>query len=87
MSSQVRREAYLASCVEVVEQARREPGCLDFAIGADLVDPGRINIVERWDSRQSVETFRGDGPSGEQAASILAAAVAEYDVAESRSLT
>jgi hypothetical protein len=38
------REAYLAGCVSVVEQARRAVGCLDFAITADLIDPGRINI-------------------------------------------
>lgn len=81
-----KREAYLAGCVEVVERARREAGCLDFTLGADLVDPGRINIFERWDSRQSVESFRGTGPSNEQQASILAASVAEYDVAGSRSL-
>ncbi|WP_437045469.1 putative quinol monooxygenase [Streptomyces sp. enrichment culture] len=81
------RESYLAGCVTVVELARRAAGCLDFAITADLVDAGRINIFERWESRAAVEAFRGDGPSDEQGAAILAAAVAEYDVAEVRSLT
>lgn len=38
------RESYLASSVSVVESARRAPGCLDFAISADLIDAGRINI-------------------------------------------
>ncbi|MFD2352753.1 putative quinol monooxygenase [Nonomuraea ferruginea] len=33
-----RRERYLADCEGVAELARRAPGCLDFAIGADLVD-------------------------------------------------
>ena len=37
------RESYLTDCVSVVEQARRAPGCLDFAITGDLVDPGRID--------------------------------------------
>ncbi|WP_283611864.1 putative quinol monooxygenase, partial [Mycolicibacterium poriferae] len=41
------REAYLAGCERVVEQARRMPGCLDFAISADRVDPQRINVFER----------------------------------------
>jgi quinol monooxygenase YgiN len=41
------RESYLAECMPVVEQAREAPGCLDFTIGADLLDPGRINILER----------------------------------------
>ncbi|WP_327748605.1 antibiotic biosynthesis monooxygenase family protein [Streptomyces europaeiscabiei] len=81
------RESYLAGCVSVVELARRTPGCLDFAIAADLVDFGRINIFERWESQTAVEAFRGDGPGDEQGAAMLAAAVAEYDVAEVRSLT
>jgi quinol monooxygenase YgiN len=81
------RESYLADCVSVVKQARLAPGCLDFAITADLVDAGRIDIFERWESRAAVETFRGSGPSDEQSAAMLEASVAEYDVADVRSLT
>jgi quinol monooxygenase YgiN len=82
-----RREAYLAGCVGVVEQARRAAGCLDFALSADLIDPGRINVFERWDTREAVEAFRGSGPSDEQGAEIISASVAEYDIADVRSLT
>ncbi|MGW5360675.1 putative quinol monooxygenase [Actinopolymorpha pittospori] len=81
------RERYLADRVTVVEQARRAPGCLDFSIAADLIDPGRINIFERWDSQEAVTTFRSGGPSEEQGAAMLAASVSEYDVADVRSLT
>jgi hypothetical protein len=35
------RESYLQSCVEVIEQGRSAPGCLDFALTADLVTAGR----------------------------------------------
>jgi quinol monooxygenase YgiN len=81
------RESYLAGCIGVVEQARRTPGCLDFAISADLVEPGRINIFERWESQAAVEAFRGDGPSDDQRGAVLSASVAEYDVGDVRSLT
>ena len=81
------RERYLADCADVVEQARRAPGCLDFAITADLIDPGRINIFERWETQEAVRAFRGSGPSEEQSTAMLAASVAEYDVADIRSLT
>jgi quinol monooxygenase YgiN len=81
------RESYLADCVSVVEQARRTPGCLDFTITADLVDAGRIDIFERWESQAAVDAFRSSGPSDEQAAAILAASIADYDVADVRSLT
>ena len=80
------RESYLAGCVSVVEQARGTAGCLDFAITADLLDPARINIFERWESQAAVETFRGSGPSGDQSAAMLSASVAEYDIADVRPL-
>jgi quinol monooxygenase YgiN len=80
------REDYLSGCVEVVRQARRTAGCLDFALSADLVEPGRVNIFERWESQAAVDAFRGSGPSDEQGAAILAASVAEYDVGDERSL-
>jgi quinol monooxygenase YgiN len=81
------RAQYLAGCVEVVEQARCTPRCLDFSITADLIDPGRIDIFERWQSRVAVETFRGSGPSAEQAAAMLSASVAEYEIEDVRILT
>ena len=81
------RESYLAGCVSVVERARRAAGCLDFTITADLVDPGRIDVFERWESREAVQAFRGAGPSEEQSAAMLSASVAEYDVADVRPLT
>ena len=80
------REAYLAGCVSVVEQARGTAGCLDFAITADLIDPGRVNIFERWASQAAVDAFRGSGPSDEQGAAMRSASVAEYDVAAVRSV-
>ena len=80
------RDAYLAGCVEVVRQARRTAGCLDFALSADLVDPGRVNIFERWESQAAVEAFRGSGPSDEQGASLRAGSVLEYDVESERTL-
>jgi quinol monooxygenase YgiN len=81
------RDAYLEGCRQVVEAARRTDGCLDFAITADLVDPSRINVYERWESTEAVEAFRGDGPSADQQAAIRSASVAEYGAVEERVLT
>ena len=80
------RESYVAGCVSVVEQARGAAGCLDFAITADLFDPGRVNIFERWESQAAVEAFRSSGPSDEQGAAMLSTSVSEYDVADVRQL-
>jgi quinol monooxygenase YgiN len=81
------RDAYLAGCVDVVAAARATRGCLDFTVAADLVQPDRVNVFERWESQEAVEAFRGSGPSGEQMAVITSASVVEYDVANERRLT
>ena len=80
------RAAYLESCREVVEEARRTDGCLDFAITADLVDPARINVFERWESQEAVEAFREGGVPDDQAARIRSARVSEYGAVEERVL-
>jgi len=78
------RESYLAGCVRIVERARRAVGCLDVAICADLVDPGRVNIFERWESQAALETFRSSGPDTEQRRAMLTVSVQEYGIADVR---
>ncbi|MFE9694809.1 putative quinol monooxygenase [Micromonospora sp. NPDC005806] len=72
------RDAYLASCVEAVLAARSAPGCVDFAVSPDLVEPGRINVYERWESDEQLLAFRGSGPTEEQVAPILGAEVHKF---------
>lgn len=74
------RDRYVADCVLVVEQARAATGCLDFAITADTVDAGRVNVYERWDTDADVEAFRGPGPDDAQTAQILDAEVQKYRI-------
>ena len=80
------RESDLAGCVSVVERARGAAGCLDFAITADPIDPGRVNIFERWESQAALDTARGNAPGFEQAEAMLSVSVADYDVADVRPL-
>ena len=74
------RNAYVAECVAAVEAARMAPGCLDYSITADTVDPTRIVIYERWEGEQSLLAFRGSGPSDDQQAAIVDAEVKRYTI-------
>jgi quinol monooxygenase YgiN len=75
-----RREGYLEGCVDVVIAARSAPGCLDFALSADLLDPARINVFERWASEEDLQRFRGGGPGEGQRAALVRVDVGEYAV-------
>lgn len=75
------RDAYVVECEEVVRAARASAGCLDFSISADLLEPGRICVYERWEDEATLLTFRGSGPSDDQQTSILDADVRRYEIA------
>jgi hypothetical protein len=55
----------------------------DFVVGADPLEPGRVNVHEEWDSEAELEAFRGAGPEPELAADILDAAVTRHRVVAS----
>ena len=74
------RAEYLEDCRAVVQQARSTPGCLDFALSADLLDDRRINVLERWATEEDLSRVRGAGPSNDQMGKIKAADVREFRV-------
>ena len=81
------RDAYLAANVSVVERARATAGCFDYAISADLIEHGRVNLFERWELQAALDTARGNSPSNEQfVAAMLSVSVEEYDIADMRPL-
>ena len=74
------RDAFVSDGQQLVRAARSAPGCLDFAFTADSVDPGRIDVYERWASETELLAFRGSGPDSGTAARILDADVRRYSV-------
>lgn len=74
------RERFVELSQEAVRQARAADGCLHFAVTADPLDPGRVDIAERWRDRVTLEAFRGAGPEDESAEAIRAFHVEEIAV-------
>ena len=81
------RAHYLDECRSVIVDARQAPGCLDFHLSADAIDPARVNVYERWADRASVERFRSDGASDEQQRMIVAAQVMQFQISDVTPLT
>lgn len=78
-----KREAFLASSRSAVVEARRAAGCRDFVVGADPIDPNRVNVYEEWDSEDDLMAFRGSGQGSEMTGLIERAEVARHQVASS----
>jgi quinol monooxygenase YgiN len=75
------RAAFLTANAEVVGQARRATGCLDFVQAADPLDPRRINIFERWDTEDHLVAFRGEGEPAADSPPVQSADVKRYIIA------
>jgi quinol monooxygenase YgiN len=52
------RDRYVTVHQNLVRRARQAPGCLDLAITADPLDPARVNLFERWQSREHLDEWR-----------------------------
>ncbi|CAN5884739.1 antibiotic biosynthesis monooxygenase [soil metagenome] len=81
------RQTYLDGAQDIIASARSAVGCLDFSMTADLIEPGRINVYERWETTAAVEAFRGDGPDDSQWEQITDATVDQFQVTHMQSLT
>jgi quinol monooxygenase YgiN len=53
-----KRADVVASYQDLISRARKAPGCLDFAISADTLDPSRVNTFELWESEEHLEAWR-----------------------------
>ncbi len=78
-----RLDAFLESSRSAMVAARRTPGCRDFVVVADPIEPNRVNVYEEWDSESELEAFRGAGPGPELSQMIERAEVSRHRVASS----
>jgi heme-degrading monooxygenase HmoA len=78
------RDTFVVDSVPAVELARTTPGCHDFSVSADPLDPTRVNVLERWESTESLLAFRGNGPDDGIAGRIIEFHLDEYEVALAR---
>jgi quinol monooxygenase YgiN len=74
------RARYLDAVSEVAVLARAARGCLDFYQSPDPIDPGRINVFERWESDEDVLAFRTSGGPDLDLPPIKAADVHKYRI-------
>lgn len=76
------RDEFVRVALPAVAAARQAPGCLDFVVAPDPLDPGRVNVYEEWESHEQLLAFRGDG-EGADGPAILGASVRRHVVASS----
>jgi quinol monooxygenase YgiN len=48
------REQFLRGRAEIMQRSRSEPGCVTYAFTPDPLDPGRVLLFERWESKAAL---------------------------------
>ena len=71
---------FLATSTQAISQARSAPGCRDFVVSADPLEPDRVNVYEEWESEQDLLKFRGDGPDDDMWSSVTSASVFRHEI-------
>lgn len=59
------RAKFLAESAQSMLLARSAPGCRDFVVAADPIEPNRVNVYEEWESEESLLAFRDSGPDND----------------------
>jgi quinol monooxygenase YgiN len=84
------RETYLKGREEIMRTSRAEPGCLDYVVSADPLEPGRVMLFERWESKEALAAHlermgmrRGSGSGGGGGAPQGPRSILQYEVSGS----
>jgi len=77
------REEHLASLTDLIGRARAAPGCLDLVIAADPLEPGRVNIMEQWESEEHLAEWRAVANPPPPVTEMLGEDVAKHQVSTS----
>jgi quinol monooxygenase YgiN len=78
-----RRDEFLAAKEAGMRESRAEAGCIEYVLSADPLEPGRVYLYERWESKEHLAPHlarmgaRRDDPD---AVPVLSADIAQYEI-------
>lgn len=49
-------EALKLAAIAHIKASRAEPGCVDYSLSVDMLDPSIVHVSERWESWDALET-------------------------------
>jgi quinol monooxygenase YgiN len=84
------RDAFLAGRMEMMRVSRAEKGCIEYTFAADPLDPGRVVLVEKWESQDDLDAHLAaiPAPAADAAPQVepTSSSIVIYDVAGERPL-
>jgi hypothetical protein len=67
-----------------MREARAEAGCIDYVLSADPLEPGRVYLFERWESKEHLAPhlarMSAPRPADADAVPVLASELLQYEI-------
>ena len=76
------RRAFLDSKADQAAVARGEAGCREYAFSSDDVHPGRVRLIEQWDSMADLQAHLAALRAADPAPSPVTVQSSEFHVYE-----
>jgi len=80
-----RRAEFIAEREESMRASRAEAGCFTYAFMADPIEPGRVQLFERWESKEALAAHLAalrSAPRPPSDIKILGAEIQQYEISE-----
>lgn len=76
------RDAFIAERAEMMRSSRAEPGCIAYTFSADPIEPGRVYLYERWESKEAlaahIQGLRAHPPAF--AVAVISSDAQQYEI-------
>ncbi len=77
------RDKFVDGHIEIMKRAREHDGCIDLAISADMIEDGRVNMIEVFESEEALASWREISPAPSYQAEILGGDVQKHQISSS----
>jgi quinol monooxygenase YgiN len=77
------RDAFLRSREEGMRRSRAEPGCISYVFSADPIEPGRVYLYERWESKDALAAHIAGlqaAPAAPAGVAVLSSEILQYEI-------
>jgi len=77
------REQFLQSRGEMMRRSRSETGCSTYAFSPDPLDPGRVLLFERWESKEALAghlAAQRQGPRPDDGIEVHESEILQYEI-------
>jgi quinol monooxygenase YgiN len=81
-----RRDEFIVQKHRGMRESRAEAGCIDYVLSADPLEPGRVYLFERWESKEHLAPHLARMGAAAKtpdpaAVPVLAADLQQYEIA------